>query len=311
MKLLRRSLTDSLLRLLPRSVIRYVLNKVWLRPRIQDAWRFHIQPYRWDSAIPTRFDLRLEDLDRPRNLPGIRIDTDRCIGFLDRMAPYAQELRGLPENEQPGAGFWFKNGYYEDFDAASLYCMVRSLKPKRIVEAGSGFSSRIISMAARKNREEGSPVRCIFIEPFLDGGARRRLSTKLEGELLEKRVEDMPLSFFKELQAGDLLFFDTSHIIKAQSDCCYEQLQIIPSLTAGCYVHVHDVFTPYDYSEEWLLDKQRPYNEQYGLECLLSENGRMEVVMPLYMLWKERREALSRLLPSGTAPPRAFWVKRT
>jgi hypothetical protein len=190
----------------------------------------------------------------------------------------------------------------------TYYCLIRHLKPKRVIEVGCGFSSRVATLACRKNREEGHSTECLFIEPY---PAEWLKVFKLSGTLLVKKIEEVPLATFQNLEAGDMLFIDTTHIIKAQSDCCYELLEVIPSLRPGVWIHVHDIFTPYDYPEEWLLDQLRSFNEQYAFECLLSNSEGLEVMLPLYLLWKDHRAALDELMSKSAARPAAFWVRKT
>jgi hypothetical protein len=212
----------------------------------------------------------------------------------------------LPLEDKGGSEFWFRNHGYEDLDAVMLYCMVRHFKPRRLIETGCGYSSRVISMAARKNAAEGRPVECTFIEPYPQDWILR---DRLAGPLLEKKVEEVPLSVFQGLQPGDFMFIDTSHVIKTQNDCCYEYLELVPSLQPGVILHVHDIFTPYDYPEEWLLKKLFPFNEQYALECLMSGNPSLEIILPVHYLWKDYRDSLARFFPVPTVQPGAFWLK--
>jgi predicted O-methyltransferase YrrM len=297
---------NVLARLMPKPAVRFFLKSLWYQPGLQDALRFHVQPYRYDSAIPTRFDLDLEKLRRRRCLPGVRLDTDRHLRLLKQLLPYAVEIADLPVEPDGKAEFWFRNSAYQDLDAVVLYCMVRHYKPRRLIEAGCGFSSRVISMAARRNAAEGFPVDCLFIEPY---PTDRILRERLAGPLLEEKIEAVPLERFHALEAGDFLFIDTSHVVKAQSDCCFEYLELIPSLRPGVIVHVHDIFTPYDYPEEWLLKNLFAFNEQYALECLLTGGRLMEVLLPLYQLCREQPAALAPFFPGPPLRSAAFWLQ--
>jgi hypothetical protein len=306
MKAALRKLTNAVARLTPKALVRYWLKSYWYQPELQDALQFHIQPYRYDSAIPTRFDLDLERLKKPRHVPGVTLEPERYLKLLDELFPYAAEITGYPLEESRGSEFWFRNHSYQDLDAVTLYCMVRHFKPRRVMEAGCGFSSRIISIAARKNNAEGHPVKCLFIEPY---PSDRILRDRLAGPLLVKKIEEVPLATFQELQSGDFLFVDTSHVIKTQNDCCREYLEIIPTLQPGVILHVHDIFTPYDYPEEWILRNLFAFNEQYALECLMTGNPSLEVLLPLHHLWKDQVSSLMRLFPGTPIRPVAFWLR--
>jgi hypothetical protein len=309
MKLAIRKATNLLVRAIPGFVVKHLLKSIWYQPPLQDALRYHVQPYRYDSAIPTRFDINVERLRTKRNLPGLKWDESRFVKLAGQLATYTRELSHIPLERTVDCEFWFRNGAYGDGDAASLYGMIRHFKPRRIIEVGCGFSSRVMAMACRKNREEGHPVECLHIEPYPPANLP---VDKLPGALLVKKIEEVPLRTFTELETGDFLFIDTSHVLKTQGDCCYEYLEIVPSLRPGVMVHVHDVFTPYDYPEEWIFEKLFPFNEQYALECLLSNNPKIEILLPVFYLWKDHPDTLQRLFPFAGAEslgPAAFWFR--
>jgi predicted O-methyltransferase YrrM len=306
MKLALRKTVNLLVRVIPKPVLRYALKSIWYQPELQDSLRMHVRGYAYDSAIPTRSDLNLEQLKLKRDLPGFSLNESKILALVDQLSVYAPELKNVPLEKTGDAEFWFRNASYQDGDAASLYCMIRHFKPRRIIEVGCGFSSRVISIAARKNASEGSPIHCQFVEPY---PTDRLLRDRLAGPLLEKKVQDVPLDVFKELESGDMLFIDTSHVIKTQNDCCYEYLLVVPSLKPGVLIHVHDIFTPYDYPAEWILHNQFAFNEQYALECLLSGNPRAEMILPLFWLWKDHPEYASKLFPPPSIRPAACWVR--
>ena len=295
-----------IVRLSPPTATRHLLKSLWYQPGLQDALGYHVQPYRFDSAIPTRADVNVAALSQRRMLPGILLDPAVYLPLVDELAHFSPELSDIPNEAAPGVSFCFRNGAYGELDAVTLYCMVRHLKPKRLIEVGCGYSSRMIDRASRKNKEDGAPCECTFIEPYPPADF---LDSPPLGRFIKSKVETVPLDLFKELGPGDVLFIDTSHVLKAQNDCCRELLEIIPSLAPGVVVHVHDIFTPYDYPAEWLFERQFPFNEQYGLECLLSDSPRYEVILPVYLLWIEHRAAITRLLPSAENPAAAFWFR--
>ena len=294
-------------RSIPVPIVRQFLKSIWQQPHLQDSLHFHVQPYRYESTIPTRFDTDVGRLSQRRNLPGVDLDVARCLNFVSELKPFAEEIISFPIEKKPGTDFWFRNYGYEDFDAVTLYSIIRHLKPKRMIEIGCGFSSRVTSLACRKNESEGHPIECLFIEPYPSATLE---TFKLCGKLLVEKVENVSPSTFKALEAGDILFIDTTHIIKAQSDCCYELLEILPILNPGVWIHVHDIFTPYDYPEEWLIDQLRSFNEQYALEAILSNGKSFEIKLPLFLLWKEHRAALGQLMPQASARPGAFWIQK-
>jgi hypothetical protein len=187
--------------------------------------------------------------------------------------------------------------------------MLRHLKPKRYIEVGCGYSSRVSAAALKRNEAEGHVCKALFIEPYPPPYLEEM---KLPGEFLKEKIENVPLGRFQELEAGDVLFIDTSHVIKVQNDVECELLHVLPSLKAGVNVHVHDIMTPYDYPEEWLVGSgpnRGGNNEQYALECLMSGGGDWEVLLPVHLLWREQRVELGKLVKSEDRPA-AFWMRK-
>ena len=131
------------------------------------------------------------------------------------------------------------------------------------------------------------------------------------GEFLQKKVQEVPSEIFNALEAGDVLFIDTSHVLKIQSDVEHELLHILPLLKPGVWIHVHDVFSPYDYPEDCVrMPVRMSWNEQYALECLLTGGGRYQVELPLHLPWREHRAALQPRFPRGQTRPHIFWMSK-
>src|SRR5262249_41154954 len=112
------------------------------------------------------------------------------------------------------------------------------------------------------------------------------------------------------LQAGDVLFVDTSHVVKLQSDVVYQLSTVLPRLNPGVWIHFHDIFTPYDYPIEWVTSHLFADNEQYALEALLNGGNRYAVELPLYVLWKEHFDCMRRFFPRGRQRAQGFWIRK-
>jgi predicted O-methyltransferase YrrM len=185
-------------------------------------------------------------------------------------------------------------GYSEDSsglisgDAEVLYAMVREKKPSRIIEIGSGGSTKIIAAALKMNFIENSQKsQLISIEPYPQDFLKDFANVSkdfLEFSLLTQKVEAVDLSVFESLQTNDILFVDSSHVFKSGSDVEFEFLQVYPRLQTGVLVHIHDIFFPYDYPIEWNLKESRYWNEQYFLETFLQFNKKFEVLASLSMV---------------------------
>ena len=173
-------------------------------------------------------------------------------------------------------------------DAEVLYAMVREKKPSRVIEIGSGGSTKIIAAALKMNfRENSQKSQLISIEPYPQDFLKDFANVSkdfLEFSLLTQKVEAVDLSVFESLQTNDILFVDSSHVFKSGSDVEFEFLQVYPRLKTGVLVHIHDIFFPYDYPIEWNLKESRYWNEQYFLETFLQFNKKFQVLASLSMV---------------------------
>lgn len=250
-----------------------------------------------------------EPLDAVRDLPGLDLREDAQLALLAALR-YGDELRALPTGSRPGEFRW-DNGTYFWYDAQFLYSIVRHTRPKRILEIGSGNSTLVVRHALAANRAADPAATCVHtcVEPYEMPWLER-----CGAEVVRARVETLDPSYFAALDAGDILFVDSSHMVRPQGDVLFEILQILPRLRPGVLVHVHDIFTPRDYPHSWVFDKHLFWNEQYVLEAFLSMNDAFEVVAALHHLAVSHPDALKAALPlaptTGETRPSGFWFRR-
>jgi hypothetical protein len=280
-----RRLVNGLVALLPARALAYLFKVFEMRPELAAAAGYSVYPKVFYSPIPYREELNMAALKVRRHLPDIEFNLNEGLKLIEKLKRYSGELQDLPQHRIEQSPFWFDNNSFTDFDAVVLHCLLRHIKPRQYIEVGAGFSSYISSRAIRMNRQEGSDCDPLYIDPE----PRRDMKEVLNcGRLIQKKVQDAGMDLFTRLKEDDVLFIDTTHILKLQSDVVYEFLEILPSLAPGVWIHVHDIFTPYDYPEDW-LNNPIPFacNEQYALEALLSGGDRYRVILPLFLLWKE------------------------
>jgi hypothetical protein len=279
------------------------------RPEIAEAVGFHVYPRHFASPFPLHEEIDWPGLETRRALPCIDFREKEALQRVAALSRFAKELDDVPyAGPSINPPFWFDNGSFTDFDSAALHVVLRECRPKHYIELGCGFSSYVSSHALALNAKEGAPCDAIYADPEPRRDLDQMLAT---GRVLRERVQALPADLFARLQANDVLFIDTSHVLKVQSDAARELIEIIPSLAPGVWIHLHDVFSPYDYPEDWVRMKVRlTCNEQYGLECLLSGGDRCEVMLPLYLLWREHREQLQILFPRGKTRPHSFWIRK-
>lgn len=249
-------------------------------------------------------------LDVDRIIPGLCLNLSMQEEFISHLK-FGNELIALPDNSDDDLQYAYKKGMFGSGDAEVLYGIIRYLKPNRIIEIGAGSSTLIAHEAIRKNQEENKDYICahVCIEPY-----ENLWLENLGIEIIRKKVEDLPISFFKALGKNDILFVDSSHVVKPQGDVLFEIFDIYGSIKSGVYVHVHDIFTPRDYPKKWIVDDRKLWHEQYLLEAFLSFNSEFEVVCALNWLWNNNPELLNRACPVLTTRvpnnPGSFWFRR-
>jgi hypothetical protein len=247
-----------------------------------------------------------------RHLPGIDINENGQLTWLDHFN-YADELALIPQHQTSDRLFYYKNPNFSEGDAECLYSLIRYNKPKKIIEIGSGFSTMMAREAIKKNRMEDANYKCqhICIEPY----EMPWLNTVEGIEVLRQKVEETDTSLFRQLDANDILFIDSSHVIRPQSDVLMEYLEILPILNVGVLIHIHDIFTPYDYLNHWLIDEMKLWNEQYLLEAFLSCNPQFEIILALNFLSHKHPIKLADKFPMlrgnvEQAEPRSIWIQK-
>lgn len=249
-----------------------------------------------------------------RFLKGIDFNEKEQLDLLAQF-DYNNELLNFPLEKLYNSSeplFYYNNPNFKSGDAEYLYNIIRLFKPSQIIEVGSGFSTLIAHEAIVKNEKENSDFSCnhICIEPY-----QRNWLEKIGVNVIRKLVESIDIEIFTRLNRNDILFIDSTHIIKPQGDVLYEYLQILPSLNSGVIIHIHDIFTPKDYLDEWVLDEVRFWNEQYLLEAFLSFNHEFKIIGALNFLAHRYLKELSSKCPiyskeSSSREPGSMWLKK-
>lgn len=230
------------------------------------------------------------------------------LAFLSTLQ-YIDELKQFKKEEDGiGRSFYVNNPAFGPGDADMYYLLIRNSKPRRIIEIGSGFSTLAAVEAIRRNSEEGVETTITCIEPYeMDW-----LTSIPEVKLIKQKVEKTDLGMFASLEENDILFIDSSHIIRPENDVLFEFLEILPVLKKGVFVHIHDIFTPRHYRQDWLTEEFRFWNEQYLLEAFLYYNRSFQVIASLNHLKTEYYDDTSKVLIhlTPTSEPASFWLKK-
>jgi Methyltransferase domain len=254
------------------------------------------------SPIPDLRRLPAGTWERQSDLVGIELDLDRQLEFLEA------ELAG-PLGEFDPSPELLTNQSYGPVDAGVLYAMVRALKPRQIVELGSGYTSLVIARACVRNTEEGSQARYRAFDPY--PGVADPPPAGLD-ELVPAAAQDVPREVFDQLAAGDVLVVDTTHTVKTGGDVNRIVLEVLPALLPGVVVHFHDIFLPWEYPRIWAEEYGLYWSEQYLLQAFLALNPEFEVICALHALSREHPDRLRDIVPSWNAGavPGAFWIRR-
>jgi hypothetical protein len=244
------------------------------------ALGLHITPNRYDEPIPDTRELSDSLWSQRSELVGVDMKEAAQLGLLAHLeAKYKDEYGRFPlaATSCPHE-YHVNNNQFESVDGEILYSMVRELRPRKIVEIGSGFSTYLFAQAALKNREDDPDYQCelIAIEPFPSDTLRAGFPGLTQ--LIDKEVQRVPVSEFTTLRPNDIVFIDSSHVLKLGSDVQYECLEVLPRIPRGVVVHFHDIFLPLEYPRKYGLQQFMFPNEQYILQAFLTFNDTFEVL---------------------------------
>jgi hypothetical protein len=283
--------------------------------RVFDACGFFFGPKTYESPVPEAVDVDRQLRAGPSELVGIEIDQDRVLAFLDEtVVPRLEEFRTCFPLQDDGPGFHVVNGRFMALDAHVYYGVLRQRRPRQVIEVGAGRSTQLAAAALRQNRVEGAVAELVAIDPFPPQflvdyriGPDRLIATK---------VQDVGLDLFTSLAEDDVLFIDSSHVVRTGSDVLYEIGEVLPRLSPGVLVHFHDISLPSPYPRHW-FDEGVYWNEQYILQAFLAFNSRFEVLWPAAFMMSRHGERLEALFPElGAArlrypywEPTSFWMR--
>ena len=224
----------------------------------------------------------------------------RALARLSREAP-------IPASPTSSTRYGTDNLNYGVGDASMLQSMLRRLRPRRYLEVGSGWSTAL-ALDTSVNFLDGS-MSVTAIEPY----PALLMSCLRDGdpvEVLAQRVQEVPLSRFRELEANDVLFIDSSHVLKTASDVHFLFTRVLPVLSPGVYVHIHDMFWPFEYLRHW-IEEGRAWNECYLVHAFLLFNDAFEIELFNHYLGQCHREVIETELPAMLENTGgALWIRR-
>ncbi len=270
---------------------------------------YHLQPNGFYTPLnDCNFLSQNQDLwrSRPPNR-GIDWNIDGQLKTSKTVGKYIDELQDVPTRHIPGKlEYCWDNYFWNNADALVQYALIRHYKPRRFVEIGCGWSSLLLQRAIEKN---GSPCKVVQIEPYPNANIFSVLpKTWVHYNVILQRV---PTHVFEELQAGDICFYDGSHCSKEGSDVNWFFFEILPSLAPGVIIHLHDIFLPDSYPEQWIFERGQTWNEQYILQAFLMHNKSYEIIIANRYLWRMEQKILEDAY-KGVQPAYgcSFWMRK-
>lgn len=254
----------------------------------------HILPVHYYSPVPNILELEKTKSiwAKKSEMPGVEINLNQqatnlrtiCLSCQDEYAGNKVYQEGVSKQFGPGYGY---------VEAQALHAVIRYYKPRRIVEVGSGVSTYCMLTALETNqRETQHSSSLICIEPYPSDALRKLKQIKL----ISQKAQTLPLQVFRELEAGDLLFIDSSHTVRPGSDVNYLILEVLPRLQAGVIVHFHDIYFPYDYQRD-VLQTFLHWTETSLLRAFLTFNDKAKIIFCLSCLHYDYKNVLLEVFP--------------
>jgi len=240
----------------------------------------YFPPGHFYSPIPSLSDIRKNEgrvfREPSRDIRGIDLREMEQLALLNVFCSYYAD-QPFTTHKVEHNRYYFENPNYSYSDAIMLHCMLRHLRSKRFVEIGSGYSS-CAALDTNEQFLEGS-MDVTFIEPYPELLlSLLREEDKRHASILPTRLQDVDLELFDMLEANDILFIDSTHVSKIDSDVNRIFFEILPRLKPGVHIHIHDIFFPFEYPKEWIYDG-RAWNELYMLRTFLQFNNAFNVVL--------------------------------
>jgi Methyltransferase domain len=280
------------------------------------AWErlgLHVRPVHFYEPVPDTRLLGPEIWEKPSDMIGVDLEPDRQLDLLhDLTRRFREEYDAIPlkATDRPH-GYHIDNNSFESVDGEMLYCMIRHLRPRRMIEIGSGFSTLLAAQALLRNEEDGAPP-CDYTACDPYAGPRIRQGVPGLTRLIAEPVQSLPVSTFEPLAENDILFIDSSHVLRIGSDVQFEYLEVLPRLQPGVHVHIHDIFLPAEYPESWVRRKHIFWTEQYLLQAFLCYNRAFEVIWAgsfMHLNHPDELAASFRSYGPGRHPG-SFWIRR-
>lgn len=258
---------------------------------LKEKKQYGFPPGHFYSPIPNIEDIKKNEatiFNIPDQVLGINLNTESQLELFDELKKYYHELP-FCENKIDNLRYYYNNDAYSYGDAIIYYSMIRNLRPKKVIEIGIGYSSCVLLDTNEYFFDDS--ISCSFIDPYpevLLSLLKDHDTSKIN--LINKKLQDVDINLFKDLSKGDILFIDSTHVSKVNSDVNYIFSKILPNIKKGVYIHFHDIFYPFEYPKNWIYQGWY-WNECYMLKCFLQYNNSFKIKFfntYLYQFFKEK-----------------------
>ena len=259
--------------LLPIYFVRYTYHSILTN----SLWFYRHYPGHYSSTIPGKLYIKRNRhrlFSKERAIDGVNLNKEVQEKLLTTFSQYFKDFSPSC-TQSPDKLYYYNNNMYGFNDAFILYCILREYKPKHVIEVGSGFSSALMLDVANEILPE---TQFTFIDPYSKNIINfLNLNPSGKYELIKKEVQDLDVSTYSKLEENDILFVDSSHVIKIGSDLSTILYSVLPSLQSGVIIHIHDIWYPFEYPEE-MINEGRAWNEIYLIRAFLQFNTSYEIL---------------------------------
>ena len=270
------------------------------------------RPGHYYSPVVSLHDIssRKEAIWSTKKLQGIDLNENVQESFLEELIKWSAVIP-FPELPDENFRYYFSNSWFPHSDGLALFAILNHFRPARLIEVGSGFSSALILDTNDQFLNDSMQL------TFIDPNPEDRLNALLRGTdknkctVVKDIVQNTSGEVFKKLNENDVLLIDSSHVSKTGSDVNFLFTEVIPSLAKGVVIHVHDIFFPFEYPENWLFEHRLNWNELYMLHCFLLYNQTVEILFFSDYMQQKHREELQEKIPAFMkSRPGSIWLRK-
>ncbi len=255
-------------------------------------------------------DCAYDIFDKDRVQPGVDLRESAQIEYFARLRKHCERIP-WSEEKQAGLRYFYNNPAFSRLDATILACTIMEHRPGTIIEIGSGYSSAATLDIVERELEGGT--KCCFIEPYpqlLESLCKPEDLSRIE--IFPKLVQRVDLDVYDQLESGDILFIDSTHIVKTGSDVVHLVQNVLPRIRHGVLIHFHDIFYPFEYPVDWVLEENRSWNESHYLSAFLTNNREYEILFFNDFFYRKHHSLLKEVVPNCRKDSGgSLWMRKT